>query len=182
MSPWFDPLMAGRLCTQEIKGTFSINVQIPISCVKTESAPCASLPPKIRENTEPNPIQLPETRPPPAPSRWAAPALGQGPPRHQHYPPQARIHAHRLWPVETCKYSPSQTGQQKGMASQGEPQYPRQRGPSRITKFYIQNLILYTNDEERLLLGSRRSCSCAFWRVPMHPGPMRLPRKNPSRS
>ena len=93
------------------------------------------LPPKIRENTEPNPIQLPETRPPPAPLHWAAPALGQGPPRHQHYPPQARIHAHRLWPVGTCKYSPSQTGQQKGMASQGEPQYPRQRGPSRITKF-----------------------------------------------
>ena len=93
------------------------------------------LPPKIRENTEPNPIQLPETRPPPAPLHWAAPALGQGPPRHQHYPPQARIHAHRLRPVGTCKYSPSQSRQQKGMASQGEPQYPRQRGPSRITKF-----------------------------------------------
>ena len=93
------------------------------------------LPPKIRENTEPNPIQLPETRPPPAPLHWAAPALGQGPPRHQHYPPQARIHAHRLWPVGTCKYSPSQSGQQKGMASQGEPQYPKQRGPIRIKKF-----------------------------------------------
>ena len=92
-------------------------------------------PPKTRENTDPNPIQQTETRRPPAPLHWAAPALGQGPPRHQHYPPQARIHAHRLRPVGTCKYSPSQSRQQKGMASQGEPQYPRQRGPSRLTKF-----------------------------------------------